>query len=80
MKKINKIAKPVDMKAWDKRITANRIKMNACKHYLKLMQDGKPMRCANPKAIAKQIYYYTGVACNYNKYSVWISDFQYELF
>ena len=49
-----------------------RIAINACKLYLKQMQGGKSMRCAQPEKIANKMYKYLGVKCEHDECYVWI--------
>jgi hypothetical protein len=51
-----------------------RIATNACNVYLKEMQQGKPMRCAQPQKIAQKMYSYLNVKCNFDESSVWIDS------
>ena len=55
-------------------VIKQRIAANACNFYLKQMQGGKSMRCAQPEKIAKKMYNYLGVKCGYDKSHVWIKN------
>jgi hypothetical protein len=55
-------------------VTQDRIAKNACNVYLKQMQGGKLMGCAQPKKIANKMYIYLGVKCDYDECFVWISN------
>ena len=72
--KLNEIADPCDMDAWNLRVTKHRIAKNACNFYLKQMQGGKSMRCAQPEKIAKKMYNYLGVKCEHDESHVWIKN------
>ena len=74
LRKLNDIADPVDMDSWNLRVTKHRIASNACKLYLKEMQGGKSMRCAQPEKIAKKMYIYLGVKCEHDECYVWIKN------
>ena len=72
LRKLNDMSEPVDMDAWNVRVTKHRIATNACNLYLKQMQGGKSMRCAQPEKIAKNMYNYLGVKCDHYECYVWL--------